>query len=55
MPLKIQKTEAEWQDLLQKKGAQPGAWAITRQHGTEPTFSGTHTSTKADGTYTCIC
>ena len=47
---KITKTDREWQNLLS-----PEAYAVARQHGTEPAFSGEYASFKGDGIYTCIC
>ncbi len=47
---KITKTDREWQNLLS-----PEAYAVARQHGTEPAFSGEYASFKGDGIYACIC
>ncbi len=55
MTLKIQKTDAEWQALLQTKGAEPLAYQVTRHEGTERAFTGKHADEHRDGTYHCIC
>ncbi len=55
MPYKIQKTPAQWQDLLKEKGAEPGAYQVTRQAATERPFSGKYETHWADGSYHCMC
>ncbi|MDI1267968.1 MAG: peptide-methionine (R)-S-oxide reductase MsrB [Polaromonas sp.] len=55
MPPKIQKTDAEWKALLADKGAEPGAFQVTRQAATERAFTGKYDKTFAPGTYRCIC
>ena len=47
---KINKTKEEWQELLT-----PEQYSVTREHGTEPAFSGALWDEKKDGTYACIC
>lgn len=47
---KINKTKEEWQDMLT-----PEQYRVTREHGTEPAFSGALWDEKKDGTYACIC
>ena len=47
---KINKTKEEWQEMLT-----PEQYRVTREHGTEPAFSGALWDEKKDGTYTCIC
>jgi len=47
---KINKTKEEWQEMLT-----PEQYRVTRQHGTEPAFSGALWDEKKDGTYACIC
>ena len=47
---KINKTKEEWQELLT-----PEQYRVTREHGTEPAFSGVLWDEKKDGTYACIC
>ncbi len=51
----VQKTEAEWQTQLQQKGAEPGAFQVTRQKATERPFTGKYEAHWADGSYHCIC
>ncbi|MDW5444442.1 peptide-methionine (R)-S-oxide reductase MsrB [Polaromonas sp. SM01] len=55
MTAKIQKTDAEWKALLAEKGAEPGAFQVTRQAATERAFTGKYDKNFADGTYRCIC
>jgi peptide-methionine (R)-S-oxide reductase len=50
MPEKIQKTDAEWQQQLDRE-----QYEVTRQKGTERPFTGKFHDTKTPGTYTCIC
>lgn len=47
---KITKIDREWRNQLS-----PQAYAVARQHGTEPAFSGEYASFKGDGIYACIC
>jgi len=47
---KMQKTDAEWRDILTREQYQ-----VTRQHGTERAFTGKYHDCKDDGTYVCIC
>jgi peptide-methionine (R)-S-oxide reductase len=51
----IQKTEEEWRALLAAKGAEPGAFQITRHAATERPFTGKYEQVWADGSYHCIC
>ena len=53
--MKIQKTEAEWKQHLTDKGAEPLAFAVTRQAATERPFSGKYESHWEAGSYQCIC
>jgi peptide-methionine (R)-S-oxide reductase len=55
MPFKIQKSDVQWQALLAAKGAEPGAFQVTRQAATERPFSGQYVTQWADGSYHCIC
>ena len=55
MSAKIQKTDAEWQAVLAEKGAEPGAFQVTRKAATERPFTGKHETNYADGTYRCMC
>ena len=47
---KINKTKEEWQEMLT-----PEQYRVTREHVTEPAFSGALWDEKKDGTYACIC
>ena len=47
---KINKSKDEWQEMLT-----PEQYRVTREHGTEPAFSGALWDEKKDGTYACIC
>ena len=51
----IEKTEAQWRDILQAKNAEPLAFAVTRQEATERAFTGRWESNKQKGIYGCIC
>ena len=55
MTVKIQKTDAEWKALLAEKGAEPGAYQVTRHAATERPFTGKYERVWADGSYHCIC
>lgn len=48
--MKICKSDDEWKQQLT-----PEQYYVTRQHGTEPAFSGAYYQHKAKGTYQCIC
>ncbi len=52
---KIQKSDQEWRDLLAAKGAEPVAFAVTRQAATERPFTGKYESHWAQGSYRCVC
>ena len=47
---KLKKTDQEWRSLLT-----PEQYHVTREHGTEPAFSGEYDSCKDKGIYKCIC
>lgn len=47
---KVRKTDAEWSEMLT-----PEQFRVTRQHGTEPAFSGQYWDHHAAGTYACVC
>jgi peptide-methionine (R)-S-oxide reductase len=53
--MKIQKTDAQWKQHLADKGAEPLAFAVTRQAATERPFSGKYESHWEAGRYQCIC
>ena len=55
MTYPVTKTEAEWKALLAEKGAEPGAFQITRHASTERPFSGKYETHWAQGRYQCIC
>ncbi len=47
---RVIKTEAEW-----KRQLTPEQYQVTRQKGTERAFTGRYWSSKAKGTYQCVC
>jgi peptide-methionine (R)-S-oxide reductase len=47
---KIIKTDAEWRSQLSA-----ASYEVTREHATEPAFSGEYVGNHADGIYHCIC
>jgi peptide-methionine (R)-S-oxide reductase len=51
----VSKTEAEWKEILAAKGAEPGAFQVTRHAATERPFTGKYERVWADGSYHCIC
>ena len=51
----VQKTDAQWLELLAAKGAEPGAFQVTRHAATERPFSGKYERHWEDGSYHCIC
>jgi peptide-methionine (R)-S-oxide reductase len=51
----IRKTDAEWQEVLATKRAEPGAFQVTRHAATERPFSGKYERVWDDGSYHCIC
>ena len=51
----IEKTEAQWREILQAKDAEPLAFAVTRQEATERAVTGRWESNKQKGIYRCIC
>lgn len=55
MTYPVQKTDAEWLDLLADKGAEPAAFEVTRRAATERPFTGKYEQHWADGSYHCVC
>ncbi len=55
MTCKIEKTGAQWQELLRAKGAEPLAYEVTRHEATERPFSGKYHDHFAQGQYQCMC
>lgn len=49
-PGKVVKSDDAWRAQLT-----PQQYKITRQHGTEPAFTGLYWNCKTDGVYSCIC
>jgi peptide-methionine (R)-S-oxide reductase len=47
---KLRKTNDEWRVILA-----PSVYAVCREHGTEPPFSGEYDGCKKKGTYKCVC
>jgi peptide-methionine (R)-S-oxide reductase len=47
---KISKTEEEW-----KRQLTPEQYAVTRQHATEPPFTGAYYNLHDKGSYRCVC
>ena len=47
---KVQKTDAEWRELLG-----PDAYHVTREKGTERPFTGKYDGCKTPGVYRCAC
>jgi peptide-methionine (R)-S-oxide reductase len=55
MTYPIQKSDAEWKAELADKGAEPGAFDVTRKAATERPFTGKYESHWAPGIYACVC
>ncbi len=50
MDTKVNKAETDW-----KKQLTPEQYAVTRQKGTEPPFTGKYYQNKETGVYHCVC
>ncbi len=50
MAKKVARSAAEWKQRLT-----PQQYRVTRQKGTEPTFSGEYVDSKDSGVYRCVC
>jgi peptide-methionine (R)-S-oxide reductase len=48
--LKVEKSEAEWREILT-----PEQFHVARKHGTERAFTGPNWDTKEEGLYRCVC
>ena len=55
MSFPVQKSDQEWQALLQDKGAEAAAFQVTRHAATERPFTGKYEQFWADGSYHCVC
>ena len=51
----IEKSEREWQSVLQARDAETVAFEVTRHAATERPFTGKYADTFSAGTYHCIC
>jgi peptide-methionine (R)-S-oxide reductase len=51
----IHKTDDEWKAILARKGAEPGAFQVTRRAATERPYTGRFAQVREDGSYHCIC
>jgi len=53
--MKIEKTDAQWRELLAAKNAESVAFEVTRKAATERPFTGKYESHWEDGSYHCMC
>jgi peptide-methionine (R)-S-oxide reductase len=51
----VQKTDAEWRELLSGPDVEPLTYRVTRQAATEPPFSGRYWDHFEAGSYKCVC
>jgi peptide-methionine (R)-S-oxide reductase len=51
----IQKSEQEWKEILQAKGAESVAYQVTRHAATERPFTGKYETHWENGAYHCVC
>lgn len=51
----VQKTDAEWRELLSGPDVEPLTYRVTRQAATEPAFSGRYWDHFEPGSYKCVC
>ncbi|MBT9610633.1 peptide-methionine (R)-S-oxide reductase MsrB [Aquabacterium sp.] len=51
----VQKTDAEWRELLSGPDVEPLTYRVTRQAATEPPFSGRYWDHFEAGSYQCVC
>jgi peptide-methionine (R)-S-oxide reductase len=51
----VQKSEQEWKELLQSKGAEGVAFEVTRRAATERPFTGKYETHWENGHYHCMC
>ena len=50
MAEKVSKTDKQWREQLTSE-----QYHVTREHGTEPAFTGAYWKTKTSGMYECVC
>ena len=50
MGYRVEKPDGEWQQQLTEE-----QYRVTREHGTEPAFSGPYHDSKTPGVYRCVC
>ena len=50
MSERVEKSDAEWREQLTDE-----QYAVCRQKGTEPPFTGRYHASKEDGIYRCVC
>jgi peptide-methionine (R)-S-oxide reductase len=55
MTYPVQKSDDEWRNHLTARGAEPGAFQITRRAATERPYTGRYEQHWEAGRYQCIC